>query len=172
MNRPCRLALTPAILAAICCAGCIVEETGRPRRPTRPPQPQPEWAVPDSLLVVAPLPDDLNGNGAPDTFMVTAYLFDSRNPPSIRVPGHFVFSLAGPGGKPLREWTFSQEETEKALRGSAAGPSYHFSISLLDAGTDDLPRQQADLNVTFLPASGAPVRARGPTTFRIGRSTP
>lgn len=133
----------------------------------------PRGTTPSALQmwVRTPIPD-ADGNGFPDTFPVTVYLFAEGYPLSIQVRGTFRFELYSAEGKLARVWTIEGDKAEESIRQAGPGPAYVFLLSLLDSGSDRVRRQTVDLAATFTPENsssggGLPVKART-TTIQIG----
>lgn len=149
--------------------GCVSEGPGK-----RSVQSAPVGTSPTALQmwVRTPVPDT-DGNGFPDTFPVTVYLFADGYPLSLEVPGTFRFELFSSEGKLARVWTIESKEAKDAVRRAGPGPAYVFALSLLDSGSDRVRRQTVDLSAVFTPdagprgGGGPPVKART-TTIQIG----
>lgn len=124
------------------------------------------------MWVRTPVPDT-DGNGFPDTFPVTVYLFADGFPLSLEVPGTFRFELYSAEGKLARIWTIDADQARASVRRAGPGPAYVFALSMLDGGSDRVRKQTVDLSAIFTPdprpnaAVGAPVRART-MTIQIG----
>jgi hypothetical protein len=124
------------------------------------------------MWVRTPIPDT-DGNGFPDTFPVTVYLFADGFPLSLEVPGTFRFELYSAEGKLARIWTIDSDQARAAVRRAGPGPAYVFALSMLDGGSDRVRKQTVDLSAVFTPdprpntTMGAPVRART-MTIQIG----
>ncbi len=147
--------------------GCVNAD----ERPTPQPTPaQPSNVIPDRLSLSASWPEDTNANGYPDTTTVVVYVFDTRySAAPIAVPGTMTLRLIEKSGAVVREWSYTVDETQKAVRRFAAGPGYQLLPSLLDHGTDRVDVQEVDVMAIFTPVGGTPVRSRGSATIRIGR---
>lgn len=171
-TRPLLRMLVPALLALLALllgvAGCqtesVVTNDGRPLPPDpRPAPPVPRGAQPNRMiLLVGRKPDDSDGNGYPDLIRVETALFAQPHPTSMSYDGAFVFTLyrlgetRQPGAVPLAEWRIAGDEQRDALARAPYGACYRFRLSLLDAGVDERPVEQADLRGRFEPAGGGP----------------
>jgi hypothetical protein len=158
------------VALAACCglwlAGCVSDEP-RDKPNVGPPPSQPR---PGGMFMATNLPDDTDGNGFPDTFVVTVYIFDqSPYPRSIAVQGAFEFRLVNNNGESVREWRIPPEDARRGQISAAPGPGYNFRMSLLDNnGSDRLPKQSVDIIGVFTSLDGIRVQAK-PNTVSIGR---
>lgn len=155
-------------VAVLIVPGCVNAD----ERPTPQPTPnQPANVIPDRISLSASWPEDTDANGCADTTTVVVYIFDTRySAAPIAVPGEMTIRLVDKSGAAIRQWQYTQQETQAAIRTFAAGPGYQLLPSLLDHGTDRVPVQEVDVVAIFTPINGTPVRSRGAATIRIGRS--
>lgn len=172
-DRPGFRAATALLLGAVVAlgaAGCqrevIASSDGRPMppKPTQAPEAPPGIQPDRLLLVVSQSANDSDGNGYEDQFSVTAGLFARAHPTAFAAEGTFVFTLwkqgevHRAGATAIAEWRFDSAAIPAIVKPWGAG--YDFRVSLLDAGSDRLPRTACDLRGRFEPADGAvPVRA-------------
>lgn len=157
------------VVAAGCLGGCVSDQPTQ-----RAVQAAPVGTPPTSLQMWVRTPvADTDGNGFPDTFPVTVYLFSDGYPLSLEVPGTFRFELFSAEGKLARVWTFDADQARATVRRAGPGPAYVFALSMLDSGSDRVRRQNVDLSAVFTPEPGprsvgaAPVKART-ATIQIG----
>ncbi|MBX3383996.1 MAG: hypothetical protein KF864_10865 [Phycisphaeraceae bacterium] len=165
INAAARGVVAAAILLL---GGCVADNSGSNSKPTiGPPPSEPR---PGGLFMATNLPDDSDGNGYPDTFVVTVYIFDqSPYPRSVAIAGSFEFRLVNTSGEVVRAWRIPPETARRAQISAAPGPGYTFRMSLLeDGGTDRLPKQSVDVIGAFTSMEGQRVQAK-PNTLSIGR---
>lgn len=157
------------VLGASVIGGCV-SDSPSPHSVEAAPTGTPPTAL--QMWVRTPVPDT-DGNGFPDTFPVTVYLFSEGYPLSLDVPGTFRFELYSAEGKLARIWTFDADQAKQTVRRAGPGPAYVFALSMLDGGSDRVRRQTVDLSAVFTPdpharsVGSAPVKART-TTIQIG----
>jgi hypothetical protein len=177
MHRPRSIprALAATALAALALTSvsvlgaCAADGAQRPAR-SAPPPPQPDWVRPALLNVWATAPQDSDGNGFPDTFTVTAYLFDPNYAPSVRADGSFRFVLTS-AGRTIAEWVYPPEQTSALLLQLAPGPGYIFALNINNVASDQLPSIDANLSAQFTPVGGTTIESGGVTSFRLGRTS-
>lgn len=178
MTRPARpapaprraRALSASLVATLALASCV-HDGGPP--PRRDPPRQPDSVRATNMSVWTGWPADSDGNGFLDSFTVTVMLWDETFPAApIRVPGSFSIRLVVPGPEQeervVARWDFDERRTDLSVRGSPAGPSYEFRVSLLDQGTDRHDRLEVEPRIEFRPQQGPPVPARG-GAIKLGR---
>ncbi|MBM4108606.1 MAG: hypothetical protein FJ255_07310 [Phycisphaerae bacterium] len=158
----------PALVVAAL-SGCV-QEGGSAREPPK----QPEAATPTHVAVYTGWPTDSDGNGFLDQFTVTVHLWDERfHAAPLQLPGSFEVRLVVPGSataeeKAVASWVFAGERAAAAMRPAAAGPSYEFRVSLLEAGSDRYDRLEVEPRVVFRGERGEVVQGRGGTIW-LGR---
>ena len=155
---------TLAIALAISCGGCVSETvtTSVDRPPLLKPRkvaPTPQAALVNDIAVLTQVrPFDSNGNGFPNRFDATIFLFSRPYPTPRFAAGSIQFSLYEPGtfgqGKtlePLRvaRWTFDPEDMAARRFRGVIGDGYSFTLDLSDLGLMSLPVNSADLVVVF-----------------------
>ncbi len=190
MTPPCRqrlvrfclppLGVAAALLFFCGCQTVSVETSdGRPM-PEKPrePTPAPAGALATQMtLLVSPKAADSNGNGFPDAIGARVYLFSATAGAPVREDGEFIFDLyefEGMGVKdPMRTWRFSGDTLDQAFAMTGLGPSFVFTLSLLDnGGTDRFRSGRVDLVCRFLPAGrDAAILSEGVRTIEIGRGS-
>ena len=143
-----------------------------------PPDPKPAKPVPSGAhanavaLAVEGKPVDSDGNGYPDTIMVSMYLFSLPHASPMFEDGTFVFTLQREGGAdrshPLGQWRLDVNEVERGR--TIYGPSHLARLSLLEIGGDRYPLMSANLHCQFEPADGREaISPRGVHWVQLGR---
>ncbi len=167
--------------AAVLFAGCqthrVTTSDGWPLPPTprQPPEAPAHVKADRMVFTIGSKPDDANNNGFPDAIQASVWLFSSTHPIAIQQDGAFVFELFSQGtsnssSKPIASWRVDPNSPQRQLASTFAGPSYHFNLSLIDAGGDRLPLERADMICRFEPAdSSTLVQCDGVRTIQIGR---
>lgn len=170
MKRHC---FTGMLLGSVLASsGCITESssTALDRLPTSKPRkvsPAPQSApINDLALLKSMRPIDTNGNGYPNRFDVSVYLFSRPYPVPRFAEGTLVFSLYPPstydsregfGSEPIAQWRFEQDRLLGARFQNVVGQGYSLSLDLNDIGIASLDYGAADLVASFEPASEAKV---------------
>lgn len=174
-GKPIGAAMTTMIVSLVSLAGCVSD--GPPQRPA-PASSVP--AQPDGLTVnrvvftVAQVLEDRDRNGYYDTIPATVYLFDTKYPYSIAVPGTFEFVLTEPAsGRAIASWSVTWETASKAQANTWTGTIFPFQLDLREAkhgeslnvpkGTDStptfvgdrLPTSEVLIGCTFVPKGEA-----------------
>ncbi len=145
-----------------------------------PPDPKPAKPVPSGAkanamaLAVEGKPADTDGNGYPDTIVVSMYLFSLPHASPMFEDGTFVFTLQGDGDAgaddvhSLGQWRLDANQVERGR--TIYGPTHLARLSLLDIGSDRYPLMSANLHCRFEPADGRdPISPRGVHWVQLGR---
>jgi hypothetical protein len=172
----------PIVAMALLLGGCrterVVTSDGRPMPPkaVAPPTTPAGSQINRMAFMVGSKPEDTTGNGYPDLIRVTVALFSEPHPIAIHADGAFEFVLYAGGdasradAEPLARWRKEGEAVRRARGLTGFGESYHFNLSLAEAGGDVYPLTSADMRCIFHPADGsAPVRSEGVRSIQIGR---
>ena len=150
-------------------SGCITESSSTamdrlPTPKTRNVLPAPQSAPINDLAILKSIrPIDTNGNGYPNRFDVSVYLFARPYPVPRFANGTLVFSLYPPatydsregfGAEPIAQWRFDQDRLLRARFKNVVGQGYALSLDLNELGISSLQYNSADLVTTFEPANG------------------
>ncbi len=146
-----------------------------------PPDPKPARPVPSGAnanamaLAVEGKPADTDGNGYPDTIVVSMYLFSLPHASPMFEDGTFVFTLQGDGDAdvddvhPLGQWRLDADQVERGR--TIYGPTHLARLSLLEIGSDRYPLMSANLHCRFEPANGGDaISPRGVHWVQLGRA--
>lgn len=157
---------SPGVLIASlsCLFGCVSAES----RPEQSSVATPAGAKLTTLWLATTLPQDSDGNGYPDLFDVSMYMFAEPHPIPLQQPGRLSFKLVGVGGKEIATWDLSEDAVAAGSATLPAGPGFFFRLNLLDRGSDAIPRQQAEIFAVFNGRDGTVVRQRS-STFKVGK---
>ena len=157
------------VIMAMALMGCVSETvtTSVDRPPLLKPRqvsPAPQSASINDLAVLSQVrPFDSNGNGFPNRFDVTIFLFSRPYPTPRFATGAIQFSLYKPGTfgqgdavEPVRvaRWTFDSEDMAVRRFRGVIGDGYTFTLDLSDIGLMSIPVKSADMVVVFAPEGG------------------
>jgi len=132
--RTSSLCAIAAILVSVLLAGCVTQGAPPAARTAAHPAATGQPAGFASSPLVGNQVLDSDGNGYPDTFDATVYLFADNYVYTIVVPGTLSFTLADRTGKPISHWTFEKDKTARLAAQLPPGPGYALRLSLNDVG--------------------------------------
>ncbi len=146
-----------------------------------PPDPKPAKPVPSGAsanamaLAVEGKPADTDGNGYPDTIVVSMYLFSLPHASPMFEDGTFVFTLHGNGdadaddAQSLGQWRLDANQVQRGR--TIYGPTHLVRLSLLEIGSDRYPLMSANLQCRFEPANGGDaISPQGVHWVQLGRA--
>ncbi len=141
----------------------------------KPAKPLPSGATANAMaLAVEGKPADTDGNGYPDTIVVSMYLFSLPHAAPMFEDGTFVFTLQADGGadaddaQSLGQWRLDADQVERGR--TIYGPTHLARLSLLEIGSDRYPLMSANLHCRFEPANGGDaISPRGVHWVQLGR---
>ena len=161
--------ITVGVMLMMSVAGCVSETvtTSVDRPPLVKPRqvsPAPQTAEINDLAVLSQVrPFDSNGNGFPNRFDATIFLFSRPYPTPRFASGSIRFSMYEPGtygqGKNVdavlvAQWIFDSKNMAMRRFRGVIGDGYTFTLDLSDLGLMSIPVNSADMVVVFEPDGG------------------